>query len=203
MMPSGVCSESKTAAIIREIVIPLKKQLGWEKISNKMLLDYDNFGRYLDIPSLAERCVGIVGDLEVLCEDGYDFDDYSDLKTCSSVWYENYVTDQVSTTIDIKSVSNKQGALRVIVEHNSKLAYFYIPHRYIKHLVSSKSNKGSIRATISRRYGGNTRWNKQYESGQMPRRFYINKLDPYRVPSFTELATITGENTWFQLYGGE
>lgn len=192
MMPSGVCSESKTGAIIREIVIPIKKQLGWGKISNKMLLDYDNFGRYLDIPSLVERCVGIVGDLEVLCEDGYDFDDYSDLKTCG-VSPAGYV--------DIAAVGSKVGALRVVVECWGSLQYFYIPHRYIKGLINSKSQRGSIRGKImGLQYSAQWHRNAAGDNKVIPTNFWINKIDKFAVPSFSELASFRGEETWLDLY---
>lgn len=100
--------------------------------------------------------------------DGMDFDDYSDLKSCTLRLGSNGVGVSDAITGKISGLDNKVGDIRVILwnDYNGDVEYYYIPN---KDAMDMQSN-GSIRISAPRDTG------------------VVKKLQPFRCDSFDDLV---------------
>lgn len=100
--------------------------------------------------------------------DGMDFDDYSDLKSCTLRLGSNGVGVSDAITGNISGLDNKVGDIRVILwnDYNGEVEYYHIPK---KDAISMQS-KGKIRISAPRDTG------------------VVKKLQPYRCDSFDDLV---------------
>ena len=100
--------------------------------------------------------------------DGMDFDDYSDLKSCTLRLQSNGVGVSDAITGKISGLDNKVGDIRVILwnDYNGDVEYYHIPKN---DAVSMQSN-GSIRISAPRGTG------------------VVKKLQPFRCEDFDDLV---------------
>lgn len=100
--------------------------------------------------------------------DGMDFDDYSDLKSCTLRLGSNGVGVSDAITGKISGLDNKVGDIRVILwnDYNGDVEYYHIPK---KDAIAMQSN-GSIRISAPRDTG------------------VVKKLQPFRCDSFDDLV---------------
>jgi hypothetical protein len=100
--------------------------------------------------------------------DGMDFDDYSDLKSCTLRLGKNGAGVSDAITGRISGLDNKVGDIRVILwnDYNGDVEYYHIP----KNDAISMQSNGSIRISAPRDTG------------------VVKKLQPFRCDSFDDLV---------------
>ncbi len=135
-----------------------------------------------NVERLVEESLAAVGGYDFVDEDGRDFNCRynSDSKTTTVV---NNGGQKQAKVLVIASVGNKIGSLRVTIynPYKSALDFMYIPHRAVRLLMENSGTAGTEQ-NIKQRI--RSYWN--------PNRDDYNKLEPYRVGSFVELARAGG-----------
>lgn len=131
-----------------------------------------------DVPRLVEETFAAVGGYNFVDAFGHDFDDpvFSDSKTTTVC--ANSATRRVFT---IGSVEKKIGSLRVVIynPYVNRLDFMYLPKEDVALLKEKDGTRGS--ATYSKQKIRGT-WSPKHD--------HYNRMEPYRVKDFVELATI-------------
>lgn len=166
---------SKNLLLMKEVITRYHPDFVASKDLSKYALTHPHI---FDAPRLVEETFAAVGGYNFVDGHGHDFDDpvLSDSKTTSLLKKGN-----CCKFFTISSVEHKVGSLRVIIYNPwaGRLDFMYISHQDVSLLKENDGTRGGA-GWIKQRIRGT--WNEQKD--------HYNKMEPYRVDNFVELATL-------------
>ena len=165
--------KGKNCAILENIAFKFLPDMFPTAASRKLALKYPNA---YNVEHLVELALAEVGGYNWVDEEGYDFDDenYSDSKTCTLRCYDHQ--------LGLTKIENKIGSFRMVVynEFKDDLDFIYL------------TSEGRELWTESG-YLRKKPWEQRIRTRYNPNKDSYNKLEPYRVNNFVELAKMSDE----------
>ena len=159
----------KNKTLLTDVIFHTLGEMFPTKTSQQAALKYP---KAYNVEHLVEIALSKLGGYEFVDEEGYDFTDLSDSKTCSV-----NASDQ---SVVISSVENKIGALRIVVYnyHKKALDFLFVPKDCVRKECEPCYGKQQTKLKLRCRYNAKT---DSY-----------NKFEKYRVKDFETLAKLSG-----------
>ncbi len=168
---------SKNLLLMREVITKHHPDFMGNRELSRYALSHPHI---FDVTRLVEESFAAVGGYNFVDGHGHDFDDpvLSDSKTTTIC---NNGGNGNAKVFSIGSVEHKVGSLRVIIYNPwaERLDFMYLTKADVCALKENDGTKGSATYTKQKIRGT---WSEHKD--------HYNKMEPYRIDNFVELATI-------------